>query len=351
VSRAFARLFLCLTLLAGVSFAVPAAADTEAELKAAQAALEDAQARADEVAVELAAAQAEQARLSDEIRSTTGRIDAIALRLEAIRARLEGRAIEAFMTGGGGGELAALLSSDSFSEFSDRLEFVDNLVQSDADLAAAAEVNRELLAREEARLEELSAAAQREADRLEQSRSALEQRLDDLAARQAELEDQLRKERQAAQQAAENAAVPPQAGGGGGGPVGSGAIQVCPVAGPNTFTDTFGAPRSGGRTHQGQDLLAAAGTPVVAVHDGTASTSSNSLGGLTVGLVHDGGGWTYYAHLSGYENSGHVSTGTVIGYVGSTGNAGSTNHLHFEYHPGGAGAAAVNPYSMLRAVC
>jgi len=350
VSRAFARIILSSLLLAGMSVAGSAVADTEGELDAAKAALDDAQAAADDVAVLLAQAEAEHARLEDQIVATTARIDDISERLAQIQDQLEGRAVEAFMTGGGGGELAALLSSDSLAEFSDRLEFVGNLVESDADLAAAAEVNRELLARDQADLEQLSAAKEREAARLEQREAEVQDRIEEFNVLVEDLQEKYREEQQALEQLE---IVPPTGGNPGGGPPpqNSGGIQVCPVAGPNTFTDTFGAPRSGGRTHQGQDLLAAPGTPVVAVHEGVATTSSNSLGGNTVGLVHDGGGWTYYAHLSGYAATGHVGTGTVIGYVGSTGNAGSINHLHFEYHPGGAGAAAVNPYTMLRAVC
>ena len=61
-----------------------------------------------------------------------------------------------------------------------------------------------------------------------------------------------------------------------------------------------------------------------------------------------GGDWTYYAHLSRYGQMGTVSVGTVIGYVGATGDT-NVNHLHFEYHPGGG--AAVDPYNALRAVC
>ncbi len=129
---------------------------------------------------------------------------------------------------------------------------------------------------------------------------------------------------------------------------GSGAISTCPVAGPVSFVDSFGWPRPG-HSHQGIDMIAAYGTPIVAVHSGNAVQTSNSLGGLAVNVYHDwSSDFTYYAHLSSYGSSGHVAAGQVIGYVGATGNAG-VNHLHFEYHPGGG--SAINPYSALVAVC
>jgi peptidoglycan LD-endopeptidase LytH len=118
---------------------------------------------------------------------------------------------------------------------------------------------------------------------------------------------------------------------------------VCPVAGASSYSDTYGAPRSGGRFHEGVDMIASAGTPLVAVVSGNADFHSTSLGGNSVGLSGDDGNYYFYAHLSGYEGSSrHVSQGEVIGYVGATGNANGTNHLHFEVHPGGG--SSVDPY-------
>lgn len=123
---------------------------------------------------------------------------------------------------------------------------------------------------------------------------------------------------------------------------------VCPVAGASSYANTWGAPRSGGRTHQGVDMLAVTGTPLVAVVAGRTVQRTNNLGGVTTTLFGDDGHRYYYAHLDRYEGgSRQVAQGEVIGYVGDTGNATGIPHLHFEIHPGGG--VAVNPYETVRA--
>jgi murein DD-endopeptidase MepM/ murein hydrolase activator NlpD len=125
--------------------------------------------------------------------------------------------------------------------------------------------------------------------------------------------------------------------------------MMCPVAGSTGYADTWGAPRSGGRRHQGVDMMANTGTPLVAVESGSATFKTNNLGGNVIWLTGTSGDKYYYAHLSAWEGSSRsVSKGDVIGYVGATGNT-STPHLHFEVHPGGG--VAVNPYPYVRAVC
>ena len=124
----------------------------------------------------------------------------------------------------------------------------------------------------------------------------------------------------------------------------------CPVSGPVEFVDSWGDARSGGRRHQGTDMMAASGTPVVAPVAGTASASSSGAGGLTVELVGDDGVTYKGMHLSRMGSTGRVASGAVIGYVGASGNArGGSPHLHFEMHPGGGGA--VNPYSKVAQYC
>ena len=130
-------------------------------------------------------------------------------------------------------------------------------------------------------------------------------------------------------------------------------LTVFPVDGPRTFSNDFGAPRHQGR-HEGIDIIAAAGTPVVAVADGVIDSMSRAdtgLGGIRVWLRDDAGTRYYFAHLrsipAGIEIGARVKAGQVIGAVGRTGDArGGLFHLHFEMHPGGG--AAVNPYVELR---
>jgi murein DD-endopeptidase MepM/ murein hydrolase activator NlpD len=101
-------------------------------------------------------------------------------------------------------------------------------------------------------------------------------------------------------------------------------------------------------------MIAARGTPIVAIYSGKIQrTSNSSLGGKSIYFKSDAGDIYYYAHLDGFADVGtgeQVSAGTVIGYNGSTGNAPDyLPHLHFEYHPGGG--SAVNPYPLVRSLC
>ncbi|MET0148422.1 MAG: M23 family metallopeptidase, partial [Acidimicrobiales bacterium] len=135
-------------------------------------------------------------------------------------------------------------------------------------------------------------------------------------------------------------------GGGGGTPPPSGGGITCPVPSA-TFVDTWGAPRAG-HTHQGVDMMAVEGAPVYAPASGNVEHRAVGLGGLSFFLYGDNGDTYFGTHMSGYAGGGHVAAGTLIGYVGQTGNAG-TPHLHFEIWPGGG--AAVNPYPATAAAC
>jgi len=118
---------------------------------------------------------------------------------------------------------------------------------------------------------------------------------------------------------------------------------LCPIATPVRFADTYGEGRDGGRAHLGVDLTAPMGTPTVAPVSGSVRYSRDSAGGLSWHLDGDDGVYYYGTHLSKFGSAtGRVDQGTVIGYVGMTGNA-SMPHLHLEIHPGGISKKAINP--------
>jgi murein DD-endopeptidase MepM/ murein hydrolase activator NlpD len=136
---------------------------------------------------------------------------------------------------------------------------------------------------------------------------------------------------------------------------------VFPVYGTASFGDSFGAPRPDvpGGWHHGEDIFAAAGTPLLAVADGTLHTIGfNKIGGYRLWLRDTEGDEFYYAHLSAYSplavEGRSVQAGDVIGFVGATGDAdGGAPHLHFEIHPASMAGlgydGVVAPYSILLA--
>ncbi len=128
-----------------------------------------------------------------------------------------------------------------------------------------------------------------------------------------------------------------------------------PVQGKCSFVDSYGAPRSGGRLHEGVDIIAKSGQYVYAVNAGTLTKKyvdqPGSLSGNGWRLTTSDGTYYFYAHFSGFAPGltvgDKVMPGQIIGYVGETGNAG-TPHLHFEIHPGGANP--VNPTQSVKAI-
>jgi hypothetical protein len=130
-------------------------------------------------------------------------------------------------------------------------------------------------------------------------------------------------------------------------------IRVFPVAaeGSPHYADDFGAPSALGSAHQGIDIFADAGAPIVAVDDGTLRFAEDPKGGHAFYLTAADGAVYYGAHLESYEGTSPrtVQAGEILGYVGQTGNAAGTSpHLHFEVHP--SGGRAVDPFRLLSAL-
>ncbi len=117
-----------------------------------------------------------------------------------------------------------------------------------------------------------------------------------------------------------------------------------------SIADTWAAPRGDGRRHEGQDIFARRGTPILSATRGIIyKIGENNLGGQTVSVIGSGGRIYYYAHLDSYargiEVGDWVTTRTVLGYVGTTGNAqGTPPHLHFGIY---TMTGAINPLPLL----
>ena len=117
------------------------------------------------------------------------------------------------------------------------------------------------------------------------------------------------------------------------------------------YADTWGGARSQGRRHEGVDIFAPRGTPIRSTTPGVVGrVGENSLGGRTVTITGPGGYHHYYAHLERYpalKVGDWIGLGTVVGYVGDSGNAvGTPPHLHYGvYTPTWT---AINPYPLLK---
>ena len=343
---------------------------------AAQRQLDAISVRANEVAAEYDRELGRLERLTAELVHTQLSLAQARARYNAIVAQLNERARTMFMEGPGS-DLEFLLGASSFSDLTDRLEYVHVVASNDADLATEVQNTKNVLSAKEQNLESLQRAQQAVVVKVQEKRKEIADLLqqatskfNEIASKKAEAE-KLAKKLSAQRQAWVNAhfsfsssphaSVAMPAGW-------AGTFDVCPVEQPRAYGDGFGAPRYAGgyHLHAGVDILAPMGTPIVATFDGYATQNPNGLGGLAV-EVHGAPGYTYNAHLSAYSDhsTGSVQAGDVIGYVGDSGDAqGGPPHDHFEFHPTSFPAewqasyygytvigSALNPYPLLVDAC
>jgi peptidoglycan LD-endopeptidase LytH len=296
----------------------------------------DLQRRADSAAARYDRAQAQLARLADDVERLERRISAAEARLVPLRSNVTRRAVAVYTSDRGIAALAGFLDAGDWVDSGRGAKLASGASARDYAAIRAVDETARDLARHRDELAARQAAEQRVADDL-----AAERRNVELA-----LSFMVRREQQAA--ALQSRLVAPRASRSDG-PIPVVTDFVCPVRGPLTFTDTWGAPRSGGRRHEGTDIMNAYGTPNVAVVSGDFETHHSGLGGLSIYLHGDDGNTYYYAHLSQIVGPDRrVARGEVIGLTGRSGDA-TTPHTHFEFHPGGG--AAVNSYPLVRAHC
>lgn len=379
-----------IAVLALLLLALPAfGAVTDEDIERARSEMNEVMDRSADLGDQVQEAWARQAALDNEIEELHSSIELAKARIAEIEERLEDVAVEMYMSSASTASIQVLFS-DGTDGYEAGVEYLDRVSGSEQDVVSQLRSYRTELDDQTNRLTEASQEQQEVTADLEQKSEQLQSELasaqanydklvaqkaaEDEARRKAEEEARRRAAEEAARQeeSSDNQAPAPSdddggssggdgGGGGGGGssrptpspPVDPPAGGSCPVAGAVSFSDSWGAPRSGGRFHKGVDMITPRGTPLVAIYAGTIiRTSTSSLGGNSI-YLRANGDMFYYAHLDGYADISagqKVAQGEVIGYAGTTGNAPKNlPHLHFEWHPGGG--AAVNPYTLVRSIC
>jgi peptidoglycan LD-endopeptidase LytH len=290
---------------------------------------------------ELGAAEAALAKATDQLAFDQSQLRAADRRQRGARAALGGQA--AAMYRSGGLAIAGALLDQHPALVPGRVEMATVLVARNAQLVEDAQVAGDAYRSVLGRVTRGYERAKLLRDQARAAVGKLEAGLEEAQAVEARLV-RLEQRRRAA------AKVTPAAAPAGGG---SASGSSCILERPYSYVDTWGAARSGGRTHQGTDVMAPHGARVFAIVNGVVSRESSSTnGGIQLYLQGDNGTEYFYAHLSGYAVSAgtRVRAGQLVAYNGQTGNARYTApHVHFEVHPGGG--APVNPYPYLRRVC
>lgn len=332
------------------------------ELTAAKQRVAEARAAANDIAAKVTEAYGQVQQLGDEIIAVEARIADGNARAEVLRVSVRRRALSAY-TGSGEEDGVLLLEDDDPGDLLRRTEYLDRVNARDNAAVSELQAVNEDLEHQRSKLDETKRAQEAALEQLEADQVKLDGLLAEAQAAQTALEERLAREsaaRQAAEEAARQAAEEeaarrastapsgpsgPSSGAGSGQVVGG---LVCPVPG-SAFSDSWGAPRSGGRRHQGTDMMAPYGTPNYAVIGGSVSTSVISGGGNTVYLSGDDGNTYVYMHLQSYAVSGgSVSQGQLIATTGDTGNATGVPHTHFEIHLKGT---PINPYPTVASIC
>jgi murein DD-endopeptidase MepM/ murein hydrolase activator NlpD len=297
-----------------------------------------------EATAQLQAAEASLAQAEDQLRYDKGQLAAADRQAAGAKAALAGQAAALYRSGG----LAiagALLDRDPAS-VPGRVEMATVLASRHAQVIQDAQVAGDAY---QSVLGRVTKGYQRAKAIRDQAQKAVRRLASGLEEAQA-LEARLVRLEQRRQTAAKVTATttPPPGGGGAGGGSGS----SCILERPYSYVDSWGAARSGGRSHQGTDVMAPHGARVLAIVNGVVSRESSSAnGGIQLYLQGDNGVEYFYAHLSGYAVSAgtRVRAGQLVAYNGQTGNARYTApHVHFEVHLGGG---PVNPYPYLKRVC